>query len=548
MGVVAMATNNIFAEPASSHSDSQKAIVIGIAIVASAIGLGCLLYGVYRMVHKCLRIRRRLRRLRVLNIEEGSIDEPIPLQDLPPVRNAGRFVTTNPQFSTNGLPPPRSMNEFTMALSSNPPSQANLDTAKNALHSHGSARETMPATMAGPSTQGLPEEPPRSLGQPRPRPPRPIPSSRRRGMVLESRIEERAAPELLSFPVTSPRIETMPKGIGVGIASLTESHSGPGLATASFSRSADGTHEHGNQSLPLSYTNNQGGDNEYHAQDEHRGPNNNATDRSPSSEAGLQGTAGNWSSSTAMAEAPEPDQNAQEPGKDNDPQNTLRSYNRYGCLHREFTHASLVPQPLVVPVRGNNTVHHVSSPVTTTAPTPLNPTPASAADVDDSPVEPEIETQRPRSFLILAWPPPDLSRATFDNALIRQAQWHTPPSDEIIERSRQAREQMEWEEEAKKYILQKAKDANEQISEEELARRVRRMYERSSRFRLEATTLQPPDVGPSSPRGIIVYLASQQRSCSFPLGSFAVGVCVLAGATFTGHSDIYDGARRFSRW
>lgn len=167
--------------------------------------------------------------------------------------------------------------------------------------------------------------------------------------------------------------------------------------------------------------------------------------------------------------------------------------NNYTCLQRDFTNASLVPPPLRVLMRRNNTVHETSSPtvapVTATQPVPR---PASAADVDTLPLEePEIETRRPRSFVVHGWPPQN-QNATFDNASQRQAMWYTPPTEEIIERSRRAREQMEWEEEAKKIVLQKARERGETLSDEEVARRVRRMYERSSRFTLEALAYMPP--------------------------------------------------------
>ncbi|TRX89629.1 hypothetical protein FHL15_009538 [Xylaria flabelliformis] len=161
----------------------------------------------------------------------------------------------------------------------------------------------------------------------------------------------------------------------------------------------------------------------------------------------------------------------------------------YTRFQRDYTNASLVPAPLV---RRNNTIHETTSPAgtSTTVAQPLT-RPASTIDVDISPLEPEIETQRPRSFVIREWPPQNNQDATFENAPRRQALWYTPPSQEIIEQSRRVREQMEWEEEAKKVVLQKAKDAGEVLSEEEITKRVRRMYERSSRFLLEAATYKP---------------------------------------------------------
>ncbi|KAI0862699.1 hypothetical protein F4860DRAFT_523062 [Xylaria cubensis] len=175
----------------------------------------------------------------------------------------------------------------------------------------------------------------------------------------------------------------------------------------------------------------------------------------------------------------------------------VNSGDNYTRFQRDYTNASLVPAPLV---RRNNTIHETPSPAatSTTATQPVA-RPASVADVDISPPEPEIETQRPRSFVIREWPPQNNQDATFDNAPKRQALWYTPPSQEIIEQSRRVREQMEWEEEAKKVVLQKAKDAGEVLSEEEITKRVRRMYERSSRFMLEAATYKPP-TSPAQPR------------------------------------------------
>ncbi|KAF2972652.1 hypothetical protein GQX73_g975 [Xylaria multiplex] len=123
---------------------------------------------------------------------------------------------------------------------------------------------------------------------------------------------------------------------------------------------------------------------------------------------------------------------------------------------------------------------------------------------DYSPTEPEIRVERPRSFVIRRWPPKTSvlkfpESLTEEEAALRQARWHIPPSDDIIEESRQMREEMEIEEEAKKFVMQKAKEANERLSDEELERRVRRMYERSSQYNLPATTYQRPP-SPPQPR------------------------------------------------
>ncbi|GAW22271.1 hypothetical protein ANO14919_118070 [Xylariales sp. No.14919] len=465
-----MATDTIFADLTLGDPDNYKPVVIVFVVIISA---GCICFIIYVVY---LVIRTRSGPPQVVDIEHGLNGEPIPLQVLPPVRNAEIVYpeTANPQFSTSGLPPPRPPNEFSMALSSNPPSQADLDTAKITLLSNDPAQDTAPVTYS--LAEILEEEPPHDLGHSHPS------TSQHHGLASSKSGKDA---ELPAFLGTSPKIEAIkgapsehsrrqkrmtPRSEYLPPSTIKEESSTPDIVdgtSASVAKLAT--------PIPhLPHGNSQSGDNEGHAQDGKMNdmggkscePNQEATDCGPS----FQGQ-------------PQPARR---------PQSTSSSKSQYGCLQREYTHPSLVPEPLRV--RRNNTVHNAPSHVTTTTISHQpKPRPASAIDVGNSPAEPEIVTKRPRSFVIREWPPArDNATATSANAAIRQALWYTPPSDEIIERSRQAREKMEWDEKARKYFLQKAKDEKESLSDEELEKRVRRMYKRSSLYKLQATTDKPP--------------------------------------------------------
>ncbi|KAI0455313.1 hypothetical protein F5B21DRAFT_503368 [Xylaria acuta] len=340
-----------------------------------------------------------------------------------------------------------------------------------------------------------------------------------------STIAEESTPDITEGPDTESNVELA--------ENISESNLViPGFQSPEANNNEDGIGtEHDDEPLPPSREDEHNHDNEVLAQGDGANDADDESDKpiSPTADSGVpfegggQSSRGNWHHSYAdeVYDPKDPRYDVEGAvralGKNNGPESNNSkaeqgtqslsggdvdddSSHYYTWLQRDFTNASLVPPPLSVLIHRNNTVHETSSSASTPAPTTQPAVrPSSAADFDTSPLEPEIETGRPRSFVIREWPPDNSPNATFDNAPERQALWHTPPSQEIIERSRRAREQMEWEEEARKVVLQKAKDAGETLSDEEIARRVRRMYERSSRFTLGAITYRPA-TPPARPR------------------------------------------------
>ncbi|KAJ3576850.1 hypothetical protein NPX13_g3571 [Xylaria arbuscula] len=109
--------------------------------------------------------------------------------------------------------------------------------------------------------------------------------------------------------------------------------------------------------------------------------------------------------------------------------------------------------------------------------------------------DPQIVIERPRSFMINDWPlARTLSQGSSDaatSASVRLQEWHTPPSDHIIEQSRLARQKLEFIEKAKQVITERARDENEQLSEEQIDAHAIRMWERSSQYKLSAIAYDP---------------------------------------------------------
>ncbi|KAI1755482.1 hypothetical protein F4782DRAFT_551681 [Xylaria castorea] len=584
-GAVAMAAETFAAERPSGDPPGRKFAITLVAVIVSTVSAGVILFCTYLWVRS-----RRPSNHERLDDERNIGEEPIPLEDLRPPEDREIVPEPgNPSFNMSGPPSGhprrRTVNEFTMALSSNPPSQTDLDTAEQTLNPETNIKKQdvdVPAIILNPPTpvpvpptspQPGPSQEQSHLHPTRRSNPR-LEDSRRRGKVFEPNDDQggftgdgtlRVQSNLPPLPPAGPGIETMPNILDEyhqgqrqsmpnseffppstiseestpdvtdtpGVESdveLAENTPESYLVTSdSQSPEADNNEagivvEHGDEPLPPSHEDEHISDNKGFSQE---GEENDADDESDepisptansgaSLQGGVQDSRGNshdsYGDEVYDPKDPRYDVHGavRKFGKNNEPesntskaeQNTQTlsggdgnndSGSNHASLQRDYTNASLVPAPLSVMVRRNNTIHETSSPATTSATSASRPgpRPASAADVDISPLEPEIETQRPRSFVIREWPPENYPEATFDNAPGRQALWHTPPSQEIIERSRQAREQMEWEEEAKKVVLQKARDAGETLSEEEVARRVRRMYERSSRFMLDAATFKP---------------------------------------------------------
>ncbi|KAI0542205.1 hypothetical protein GGR58DRAFT_526285 [Xylaria digitata] len=527
IGVVAMAVvvaaDDTFAESASSGSISN-AIILLVAFVCT-IGAGVIGYAIYIL------IRGRPNHVRITDVEEGAVEQAIPLQDVEPVRNRGTsHGTSNPQSSVGGLHSHQT-NQHSMALSSNPPTQADLNTARG-TRSYGSTQGTVPAAMAGHSAQGIHEQLPRGRDRARRRyeSQRYDLGRRRQGKVLESP-EELSEPPL--SPVASPEVQTAPEaqseyhqgqkqkmpisefspsGTTKGESSkpdiaestssdafkLVKSRSYPSLTTSNFESSGDGIHDHSDQPLLSSRKDNQGGDNKGHAQD----------GKNDGSRGNVSGAVDMYGKKNKSPGYPKSNQGAQQSGNKDMPQPVSDPGNQYACLDRDYTQMSLVPAPLTFnkPNR-TKTVHEMSSPVASTsasATVPHKVRPASTADINHSPIDPdpvdpdladpEIKTSRPGSFMIQKWPPSNSD----------SFRWYIAPSEEIIEESRQAREISEYKAKAKEIILQRAKDTHEKLTDEELETRVRRMYERSSLYKLQATTYQRPASPPLSRRASTV--------------------------------------------
>ncbi|KAI8949594.1 hypothetical protein F4801DRAFT_552657 [Xylaria longipes] len=467
------------------------------------------------------------------------------------------------------------MNESTMPLSSNPPSQSDLATAKQTLNPESKVKiqdVSLPSVLVCPPTlvlipltrpQPIPseDESPSSPPPPRPRTSRPD-DPRRYSKIFESddgkspftgygtgQVDSNIPPLTAAGPgITTTRktpadynqpdsFFNPPSTIAEESTPDVESEVEPAenisesdLVTPGFQSPGADNNEAEDEPFPASHGDEHNNDDEANdADDESCAPIIQPSNFGASFEEEVQSSRGDWrhSSANEVCDPKDPrydvsgaarksskhdrpesntfkaEQATQTLSDDGDGDGDGRPSIPYKSLQRDFTNASLVPVPLSLPMRRNNTIHETSSSAiastSAAATTEHAPRPASAADVDNSPLEPEIETQRPRSFVIREWPPQNRQNATFDNAPRRQALWHTPPSQEIIERSRRVREQMEWEEAAKTIVLQKARDAGETLSDEDVARRVRRMYERSSRFTLEPATYDPatPPAQPS---------------------------------------------------
>ncbi|KAI1742274.1 hypothetical protein F4680DRAFT_464131 [Xylaria scruposa] len=552
-GAVAMANETFADDQPSADPPGRKRVIILAVVIISTVGAGVILFCIW------VRSRRHSSHIR-LDDEQNQNEEPIPLQNLATPEDGETAVheTEGPSVPTSNIRRPRTMNEYTKALSSHPPSQTDLATAEQALNSQTRTKKQdvgVPAVVLSPPTPVLvlpiSPQPSPSQEQSHLHPTRRSNSRpddpRRHGKVFEFGDNYgdftgdetlRAHSNIPILPPAGPGIETMPNVLDEyhqrerqpstiteeSTQDITDTHN-----TKSAVELAENIPEVGSQSPeadkdeannivnrddePLSPSHqgfvqeDKGND----ADDEESEPISQVADSSASLEDEVRDFHGD-SHNPYMDEVYNPKDHLYDSYgvvkrflKDNGPEtNTSKaeqtaqtlsgddkdiSSDDYTRFQRDYTNASLVPAPLV---RRNNTVHETPSPVATSS-TATQPVarPASAADVDISLLEPEIETQRPRSFVIREWPPQNNPDATFENAPRRQALWYTPPTQDIIERSRRVRQQMEWEEAAKKHVLKKAKDNGETLSEEEISKRVRRMYERSSRFMLEPATYQP---------------------------------------------------------
>ncbi|KAI1121562.1 hypothetical protein F5Y10DRAFT_288298 [Nemania abortiva] len=223
VGGVRVVTTILQADPPSTGSYAEKVVVIVVSTLscsALVIAGGCIYYH-YRRLRRVDRIRER---------GDEPAEQAIPLEDLPPPPNNDEPASQsgNAEISAPDLPEPRPVNEYNRGLSSHPPSQTDLNAARNALESRSQSQENispaMPPTVAGPSNLHSSAAPQSSQDQPQHRRRRTSisrsGSPRRHGMIFESddeddfpsRTNTRARSNLPPLP-TLPGMETMPEVI-----------------------------------------------------------------------------------------------------------------------------------------------------------------------------------------------------------------------------------------------------------------------------------------------------------------------------------------------
>ncbi|KAI3336649.1 hypothetical protein HD806DRAFT_542467 [Xylariaceae sp. AK1471] len=543
-GVLAMAFDNVFAtQPTTNHPYEPNVTTLIVAAVISSIGVCVFIFVVY------LCIRRRRNRAQVLDIEEGPDEEPIPLQDLPPIEPPGNlYESGNPEFSTLSLPRRRTMNERTMALSSNPPSQTDLTTAERSFHSVAGTPEIIQDIPTEPSSPPLPKTPQREREECANHMPGHRPSmsrlgrNRRHGMIFDDDSfsgdgDTPVRPVVGPLRPAGPGIETMPEVLEtfhrqeslrekrqrirqerVGpdfpaswTPSTVKEESTPDITDGGSAESNSGSDkERGDQQLSLSHQ--EDDDHEKKKPDQSEDHNDAVEQTAPAYnsrfEGGVRGARGNWHFSYSDEELDEDDPRYDvvgavqkfgkvsgrrvrrvmpkpQPATEQQPSSSNNN-TQYACLEREFTCESLVPAPLNL-VRRNQTVREPASP---SAGVPV-PRPVSVAGAESPGISGEkVRTSRPRSFIIRDWPPQN------GDPIKDHWAWQMAPTEEVIERSRNAREKLEREEEARKRVVAEAGKDGERLSEEEVARRVRLEYERGNHYTLEAKTYKPPTPPP----------------------------------------------------
>ncbi|KAI0976125.1 hypothetical protein F4678DRAFT_482370 [Xylaria arbuscula] len=496
-GVVVMASI-LETTPQSGPTQGQRIVIIVVVISFSLVATGIFVCWARRLVRRCSN------RSRIREVQEGPNEDPIPLQELQPAEDRGNTAAnvteptgpttvapaTNrhaaPSTSTSGSsyeaeipgptilgppPPPRTVNQFNEALSSHPPTEADLEVAANALRDRTNiARGLEPVAEAGPSTQ---QSPPEELTIPEQAPTLPPRSERRISL-----------PQSVLIP--GSRFTVFVAGYNYAEGSMSQATPEHTTTSGTHSRDdhpespaqgSDTNNANGRQSLLSRLHRNRGGHLSFPGVNFIMSISYNTITAfvkwmnkgKEIDDYGLNKDNHKLGDNTNVLELPEP---------------THKSDNQYSSLNRDYTHPSMVPAPLAVSQHGINSVREASSRAATSALTPANLGLASVASPDISLVEPEITNRRPTSFSLHDWPP---------------QRWRMPPPDEIIERNRQRQANREWEQEAKVFIQQRAKEAGESLSEEEVNRRVKRMFRRKSRAleisnRVAALNETPPNM------------------------------------------------------
>ncbi|KAI1115118.1 hypothetical protein F5Y14DRAFT_460926 [Nemania sp. NC0429] len=440
---VAMAVHILAAEPENTEQENNDngTIIIVVVTLTSVFAVAIISLAAF------FRNRRDPVRIRIADEEEGHGEVPIPLQELPP-------RTPPPPQSSVSLPlrAPRPLNEYTMPLSSHPPSIADLNAAAGAgnepaataSHSGGNTQEIVPVPEAGPSSH----------------PSHMVPESSR---VMTSQRERRD--DDISYG-DDPRRRGMVFGSdnGAGFPIMPES----ALADSSLSDvdSADSGKGKGREVLQ------------------------NETSGNDDDNSNLPGN-----SSAAQAA-----------GSSN------QAGNEYACLQRDYTNQSLVPTPLSS-VR-SNPAHETSSSSSAGAasaqPTTSTHQLASAAHDNydiygdgDEVIEGEdlivnlvIHTSRPDSFIIH-----NLLGLNFPSGPSRSSMHsiEMSPPPEVVEANRHRAQEEDYRQKAREAITEKAKKQGRTLSEETLDRLVEKLYRQSDLYKERPATAGTYTSPPTSP-------------------------------------------------
>ncbi|KAF2966651.1 hypothetical protein GQX73_g6895 [Xylaria multiplex] len=278
--VVAMAADDTFAGSAEIVPRGQqhhRGVVVAI-VVCTVLGTSVIAYVIYHFL-----IRKRMNQARVTELEEGAPEEPIPLQDIGPVRDRETSYGTSDLQSSVSTLLSHQVGQHPMALGSNPPTQADLDVASGS-HSYGSildhafmeaqaelvrrARERH--HEANIRHHGRPLEPHAELPEP-PATPKGSPKSQ---ITLETESEyyddrKQKMPITALSPPNFLRRENSKLDIAesssAGSFRLVKSHSDPNLAATASEILGDAIRDHGTQPFLSSHKYNQGVDNRGHA-------------------------------------------------------------------------------------------------------------------------------------------------------------------------------------------------------------------------------------------------------------------------------------------
>ncbi|KAI8626828.1 hypothetical protein F5Y19DRAFT_478041 [Xylariaceae sp. FL1651] len=553
--------------PINNGSPNQTTVIVVVSVVSGVVFVVLAITIIYFVN------RRRSNSIRVEDVEAGSDEQPILLQELPPIRPAGRLYESGnvPEFSRESLPRRRSITAFNFGLNSHPPSEGDLAAAERGYYSN---------TATGPPSRQLPENSEQERGRPASRrrshyrcqsSSRPASRStnhRRHGIIFESSDDDYSFTGDGDTPVrpvrgtlapSGPGIETMPDivrhhqrrqqqaiadsvfpppstiheestpeltedpsadGISDSERELTQSPNSDDDWQAKGADDGDNDHDHvhnqelGSQEISCEI------DHDHYDQDTPYDGGQNCTGEEHTGNADPETPQGgpNFHKDQRGVRRNRDYPNFDGENMDDDKYDVPGAIAKFGKPKFRFiyrpevdtsrdtsqtrdTDPSLYPAPLNLP-RRNQTVHEPSSPLDSntvrtqhlqraaSSPTAIAALAAASTyrngevtahakggtngdeDVCDST---ETVRPRPKSFVIINWPPADTSGANDEISLLRREQlWHQAPTPEIIEQSREARERLEREEQERlqREEQEQQQRAREQLEREELGRRV----------------------------------------------------------------------------